>query len=157
MLSLPHLEVFECPISSFPHSKLPEMKHISKLNILFDNADPLFTEFLEAVRKMHCLNNLMIDYWSYVSETDLLYLVCGVIEATTSLGKDVILSHFCIENKYAFHKQLKIIKAGNHDVDKKIFKLSLCDDFYDVERLCEGVATFVRNKLHSYEVVVIRK
>lgn len=160
VLSLPLLEIFESPGSQFPHDELPEMKNMTKLNILFDNADPHFTAFSEAVRKMSYLESLTINYGD-VKESELLQLVCGVVEAATSLGKDVVLEDIDDyepedEDEKDLTRRLKIMKTNDHKEADKILKLSFFEYSYDVDTLFEGVATFVRNKLYSYNAVELK-
>lgn len=155
LLSLPHLEFFECRHSYFPHNELPEMKHISVLRIRVDSGEPRFTGLLEAVGKMHCLKELMIDYCDD-EESELLHLLCGVVKKATSQEKKVIVSSFSkdlVDNEFEFHDYLEIMKSGDHEVAEKVLELAFCDDYYDSDELVDGVAAFVRNKLHSYKVV----
>lgn len=156
LLSLPHLEIFESRNSFLPQNELPEMKNMSELSIAVDSEDPLFTGLLEAVRKMHCLEELMIYYNHDVKESELLHLFCGVVEAATSLEKNVIVSSFpshFVDDEYVFYRHLEIMKSGDHEVAEKVLELAFCDDYYDSDELVDGVAAFVRNKLHSYKVV----
>lgn len=92
LLSIPQLEHLDCNLyDCFPHTELPELKHLSELNIKFHDKHPHFERFFEAVKRSRSLEKIRMDFYPSLNEDTLINLVCGIVEAATSIRKEVFV------------------------------------------------------------------
>lgn len=158
ILTLPQLKSYKCLVhDGFPLVDLPETNHLTELHVMVSDEDPIFTGFFRAVKKVIQLEKLIIDCYHDIKEQGLLLLVCGVAVAATSLGKDVLVTHFDSKKNA---KRLRITRSETLEA-AEIFEedcktLQLSFKFKDEDTLFKGVTEFVRNKIQGYRAFVLK-
>lgn len=159
LLTLPQLERFEFALlHEFPCIELPELKHLTEMAIVFLDNYPDFTMLFEVVKKIFSLKKLRIGFHDFfhIEDCVALNLVCGVVEAATSLRKDVLVND---DMDPSHTSKLMITKSSNQRAAEmilqhgEIFEITI---HYKFEELFfENVAKFVRNKLYRYNTIVL--
>lgn len=158
MLTLPQLEHYQFLVKDgFAHVTLPETTRLRELDVVVYNADPILTGFFRAVKKITSLEKLQVQFVNKPKTIVLLRLVCGVIKAAATLGKEVLLTHFVNEDN---PKKLKITKSNNQNVSEVIEEerkvLVLTIEMKNEKKIFDGVKQFVQEKLQHYQVVELR-
>lgn len=113
------------------------------------------TGFFEIVKNSPLLEQIEIRLFSSASEDTLIDFVCGIVEAATSLSKDVFVEPYypkTISKNFRVAKVNRLEEDENSSQSSKTLQLVFFHEYNNDKRLIEGVEKFVRNKLYHYKV-----
>lgn len=158
ILSLSGLESLRCSlIENFPHIEQPVIEHLSELDISIRFRHPIFTGLFEAIKKTPQLKKLLLFYYYSEVEEEKLSLIFGVVNAATSLGKDVLVNYF---HTGVVTRKIRITKSSHHgeaNILGRSDKTLECDlGYINKATFHEDVKELVRNKLHHYNAFVCK-
>lgn len=157
VFTFPRLESIDCILQKgFPLIELPKMQHLTELSLAVTSPDPIFTGFFKAVQNITTLERLRVEFVTNVKESGLLLLVCGVISAATSLGKEVVLTHLDEEKS---PRELRVTKFCTEEIailfEDYVDLLQLSVNYKNEKTLFKGVTEFVQKKLRGYHIFVL--